>query len=370
MSNACAADATPLSTRRVMGVSACLGLMHAVVDAACLALLFELAGKTGLASGRVWPMFFLYNAIAFGGQFALGTIADRRRLYQATAFTGLGTLAAAVLLAYVDLHAAIVVAAFGNAAFHVGAGAIVLSIYPDKASAEGVFVAPGGLGVAVGAFCGGVFPVIWRLPALVLLVVSGMGLCLLRDAGARGTRLRPSAVSVTKAVLMLAVVALLFSIAVRSAVGMTMRAIWQGETEVLWALAVAAFCGKFLGGLLADRFGWVLVSITAIVLSTPLLAYETGGVAPAVVGTALFTMTMPVTLLALYRAFPDEPGLTFGLTTLALLIGASPVLMLPNAWFTGGYVVAALGVLSAMALLLGLPPLLRAAPVQQSQLDA
>jgi len=352
-----------------MGVSSCLGLMHAVVDATCLALLFELAKTTDFAWNRIWAMFFLYNAIAFGGQFALGAIADQRRLYQTMALAGISLLAAAVLTASIHLHVAIVIAAIGNVAFHVGAGAIVLAIYPDKASAEGVFVAPGGLGVAIGAFCGTVFPVAWRVPALALLIVSGSGLWFLGDAGARRTRLRPTAVAVTKAVLMLAAFALLFSIAIRSAVGMTMRAIWQGETEVLWALAVAAFCGKFLGGFLADRFGWIFVSVTALALSTPLLAYEAGGMVPAVVGTALFTVTMPVTLLALYRAFPNEPGLTFGLTTLALLFGASPVLMLPNDWFTSGYVVAVLGTLSAFALLLGLPPLLRGFPNRKSQLD-
>ena len=41
-------------------------------------------------------------------------------------------------------------------------------------------------------------------------------------------------------------------------------------------------------------------------------------------GTLLFNMTMPITLVLLYRTFPKWPGISFGLLTFALFIGFLP----------------------------------------------
>jgi Na+/H+ antiporter NhaD/arsenite permease-like protein len=43
----------------------------------------------------------------------------------------------------------------------------------------------------------------------------------------------------------------------------------------------------------------------------------------------LFQMTMPVTLTAVHRLLPKRPAFSFGLTCLALIIGAAPVF---SAW--------------------------------------
>jgi hypothetical protein len=50
--------------------------------------------------------------------------------------------------------AAVIFAGIGNALFYIGGGTISLSLIPRKATAPGIFVAPGALGVLVGTLLG------------------------------------------------------------------------------------------------------------------------------------------------------------------------------------------------------------------------
>jgi hypothetical protein len=45
------------------------------------------------------------------------------------------------------------------------------------------------------------------------------------------------------------------------------------ETAVLFGVAAAAFAGKAFGGILSDRFGWIKISVGALLISAPLLAF-------------------------------------------------------------------------------------------------
>ena len=169
-------------------------------------------------------------------------------------------------------------------------------------------------------------------------------------------------VAIGKRLLAVCLFALLLSIAVRSLGGLTVPSIHKGDAVVLWGLVIAALTGKALGGVIADWLGWIEVSILALLLSAPLLSFLVTEAPLAVAGMLLFQMTMPVTLLVVYRVFPDEPGFAFGLTTLALLIGGIPLLTFPAAWFADWRTLLGLLLASAAALAIGLPPVLRKRP--------
>ena len=121
----------------------------------------------------------------------------------------------------------------------------------------------------------------------------------------------------------------------------------------MW-LAVAAAGGKALGGILADRFGWVRVAMIALLSSVPMIMFGAGAAYLAVVGMFLFQMTMAVTLAAVARLFPGQPSLAFGLPCLALIIGAMPVFVGLGPWFSKPWVSGVLLTLSAAALFKGL----------------
>jgi len=82
-----------------------------------------------------------------------------------------------------------------------------------------------------------------------------------------------------------------------------------------------------LGGILADRYGWVTVAVSGLVISLPMLAFFTPVPALVILGTFLFNLSMPVTLVCLAGMLPGKSAFAFGLTALALIIGALPAFM-------------------------------------------
>ena len=139
-----------------------------------------------------------------------------------------------------------------------------------------------------------------------------------------------------------------------TSVGLAYRAL----PSVLPWLALAAFLGKAVGGHLADRLGWTRSSIVALLLSALPLSYLSPLPLVAVLGMLLFQMTMPVTLLAIYHAYPHQPGFAFGLPCLALLLGSLPAFFLPSQLLTGPLLLLGLSLVSVAALIVGLPPIL------------
>ncbi len=365
--------------RGVLGVALVFGVIHAIVDAVCVALLTRESGMAASGSGEAalylpgttwWDLYLLYYAIAFCTQFSIGALVDRWGLYRAAALGSLGLLAAGVTVGHTAPAAAIVLVALGNAVFHVGAGALVLRLSPGRTSAAGVFVGPGAIGLAAGIWLQQEYAEFWPGISLALLAVSAVVSLALgalsiatdcqseRPASAESAPV-PGRLAPRKHLVAVCLAALLLSIALRSATGLAVGQVHRSEIDELWGLAIAACAGKMLGGFAADRFGWIVTGVAILLLSMPLLSIFVDDGTSAVVGMALFQMTMPVTLMAVYRIFPREPGLAFGLASLALLIGAVPSFLLPDVWPGIHLVLSVLLLLSVPALVVGLLPLVR-----------
>jgi FSR family fosmidomycin resistance protein-like MFS transporter len=306
---------------------AVFGAIHASVDAACAMAVLSAVVLHRLAP---WHAFYLvvgYNVLAFAGQAPLGAATDKLRAPRGAALLGLLLTVAATLALPVEPVATMIFAGVGNALFHVGAGAITLRLNPERATAPGIFVAPGALGLALGVWLGrGGWSLTW--PFTVALAVGFVVTALItvppgtyRAAERRADRdERPPAVPWPKLVVGL----LLLSVAVRSLLGFAGAYAVPKEPVVLFALATAAFGGKALGGIVSDRLGWIETSVGALLLSAPLLAWGGTNAAVVVVGMFLFQMTMPVTLSAIGLVHPDRPGFAFGVACLALILGALP----------------------------------------------
>jgi len=224
----------------------------------------------------------------------------------------------------------VTLAGTGNALFHLGAGTLSLNLTPGRASAPGVFVAPGALGLAIGIYLGntGQFS-IW--PCLVLLAPLT---CLI-------AALQPPAIDYQRAAsrddapmrwVLAALLLLLVCVAVRSRIGTALVFPWKFDAAWPIALTAAVVLGKGVGGCLADRFGWARVAVGALALSIPLLIFAPHIVPLAIVGVLLFNMTMPVTLAATANLLRGRPGLAFGLTCLALEVGAWPGKLHGGGW--------------------------------------
>ncbi|HPM77311.1 MAG TPA: hypothetical protein PK961_09480 [bacterium] len=328
------------------------GLIHALIDATTVAVIFQTRSFHHLDREMGVFLILAYDLLAFAGQTPLGWLLDRLRIWRGTAVGGIVICAAAMASVRLDPLTAMILASVGNAAFHVGSGALVLHADPGRATPAGIFVAPGALGLALGIYFGksGMLPA-W--PYYLLLGLAVVAALWTPAPDVQKTRLPKPDIDKPLLIVLL----LLFSIVVRSLVGKAGGYALPKETAVLFGVAAAAFAGKAFGGILSDRFGWIKISVGALLISAPLLAFGKVNVPMIVVGMFLFQMTMPVTLVAVYSLMPGRPGLAFGLNCLAYIAGFFATKIHGVRELYNPVVFLVLILLSATAVYLGLRPL-------------
>jgi FSR family fosmidomycin resistance protein-like MFS transporter len=317
-----------MSRKNLLSNIAAYSVAHALVDGACAAILFAI-----IASGRndlqnLVQFVLIYDIIAFSTQPIFGLLVDALKAPAQMAAVGIVLVAAAILMKVPLL--AVATAGIGNAVFHVGGGYVSLNLARGKATLPGIYVAPGALGLTIGIMIGknGGF-VAW--PFILLLLVSAVLILGLPQPEVPAARPLPGNLRWFEMVIML----LLVSVVIRSLVGQSLVLPWKSDPALLLALTMAVVLGKALGGILADRFGWSVVALSGLALSAFLLTFFAPDPAVAIAGTFLFNLSMPVTLACLADMLPGQSGFAFGLTALALIVGALPAFT-PFHTLTGG----------------------------------
>jgi len=340
-----------LSSKNISANLLIYGTTHAVVDGICVAVIFSIFRNKIIDANSVVDLVILYNVLAFGLQAILGLATDYFKSPRAAALLGciLTGLSAVTFLSYPII--AIILAGLGNALFHIGGGSISLNLIPKKATAPGIFVAPGALGLFVGTVLGknGQF-IVW--PAILILTI----LCLLiftvkkPEMNYEQEEIKENKFNCFEFILLL----VFLSVAIRSLVGMVLVFPWKTNIDLLIILTSAVVLGKGLGGILADKFGWIRVAVGALVLSIPFLVLGANIPCLAIIGMFLFNITMPITLVAISNILPGRPGFAFGLTCLALILGALPAFSGLKQILGGQLFVFIIIVISALALYYGL----------------
>jgi FSR family fosmidomycin resistance protein-like MFS transporter len=316
---------TQRESRISLGVYA---VSHAAVDATCAAVFFW-AIRTGAIGGATAVYAaLLYNALAFAAQPILGLVIDRIDAPRAAGVVGCLTTALAVPIVLVT-HAvipALVVAGLGNAVFHLGGGIVSLRHRPGSATAPGIFVAPGAAGLFIGAAVARVGGPLW--PFALTLLGLGAGVALFgRARPAPAAAADPRARAGGRPGLESALLLVLVVVGLRAFAGGAIGFPWKGAPTLAIALMAAVVLGKALGGAVADRFGLRAAAIGAFLVCLPLLLAGYAAPVAGIAGILVFNMTMPITLVAIARPLPGHEGFAFGLTCLALFVGAMPVLL-------------------------------------------
>ena len=275
-------------------------LLHFFVDGICA---WAMLGRLDADFGGI----LLYNFCAFAMQLPLGAVLDRfsdRRWPLRFATLGCG-------LTVVGAFCHPAVLGLGNALFHVGSGVDVIR---DGGRCErlGIFVAPGAMGLYLGGLLAGKGP--WLLLPVGIFMALLMNNIRVPEEISTATSQKPA---VSAATCCFAVVVL------RSLVGFQVVFPWK-TGALAFAAVGAVVLGKMLGGILAARFGSKRVTVWSLTLAA--VGYALGAVpAFGLLALLCFNMTMPLTLHALWRRFPDYPGSVFGSLTLALFLGFLPV---------------------------------------------
>jgi len=296
---------------------------HFCVDFTCFYILFHGLRNSTDDLNMVAIGFLLYNVIAFGLQPIIGFVCDDHPRIP-IGVIGCGIVMSGLLVLYFPWSwtwLALCLCAFGNACFHIGGGVDSLRFAEGKMTRSGIFVSTGALGVALGTMTGksgmpaGYLPLFLMTVSILLILLfthqtKSVTPCLFDISSDR-----PFA-----AILLFALAA----VVIRSFAGGMVPMAWRTGGFLLLLPGIGACAGKALGGILGDRFGAKTAGVSALVLSIPFILLGKNIVLLSVIGILLFNITMPITLCAVASKFPLNPGLSFGLTTLALLGGNIP----------------------------------------------
>jgi len=310
-----------LSLKNIFANLLVYGITHAVVDGICVAVIFSIFRNQIVGANDIIGLVILYNVLAFGLQAIFGLVADYFKSPRVAAFLGcvLTGLSALTFLSFPII--AIILAGLGNALFHVGGGIISLNLTPKKAAAPGVFVAPGALGLLVGTLLGknGQF-IVWLAILILAILCIAMFAIKKPEIDYKKEEVVQGKFNYFEFILLL----VLFSIAIRSLIGSVLVFPWKTNLDLLIILTTGVVLGKGLGGIFADKFGWIKIAVGALTLSIPFLVFGSNFPLLAIIGMFLFNITMPITLVVISNILPGRAGFSFGLTTLALVIGTLP----------------------------------------------
>lgn len=282
---------------------------HFLVDAACAAALF------GSGAADMAMLLLLYNGLAFSTQCLVGLLTDRTGGCVYFNSASCAVVALGVLLPLPPMVKAAVVG-IGNSFFHVSAGTVTLTDSGGSAAPLGIFVAPGSLGLALGTL----FPSYGRIFAVLLFICAAAVLWAGMTRGERRSEAPADTVSSPERGGLIAAL-LLIAVAARAVGGSAVAFPWKTGAAATVIMALSVLAGKAAGGFICDRLGAGWTALISIPAAALLITFGADSIGLSLLGQFLLNLSMPVTLLLIYRALPTEPGFAFGLAASALWPG-------------------------------------------------
>ena len=286
--------------------------VHFCTEVACFYWLYYRMGD----SAWWWIIALLYDALAFVPQSFIGILSDRfprLRLGE----VGVVMILTALLLPW--NAAALPLLCIGNCLLHVEGARGTLCESQGRLAPVGIFVGGGSPGVILGRILGLAGCTVW-VPVLGMLWAAGMTLALPRpvEHEARGFDMAAPVEDLPLVVLTT------LSVAVRAYVAYAIPMSWNQAPWQSVLLFVTMGVGKAMGGVLSDLIGPRRTALWSLGLSIPLLCLGDRVMAVSLLGVALFSMTMPVSVGVLVSRYPKNVGLCFGITTVGLFLGTAP----------------------------------------------
>ncbi|MBQ8812901.1 MAG: hypothetical protein IJZ85_00160 [Lachnospiraceae bacterium] len=319
-------------------------IAHFLVDFSCALLLF---GSLSASPDFALCVLF-YNFCAFALQMPFGLLADSWNRNSIVAAVGCFLVALAYFVPFPMLTA--IIAGMGNALFHLGGGIDTLNHSEKKATALGIFVSPGAIGLYLGTLWGKSGTVSVWLGIIPLILVGLLILLICRQPG-KGFTSENALVSPDTVISAKWLIPLFLVVVLRSYMGMNQQFAWKSEGSWAWILIFALALGKMAGGILMDRMGARKASLYTLI-GAAILYLLSGHPIPGVLSVFLFNMTMPVTLWAVAKITPGMKGFTFGLLTFALFIGYLPSAVGAPSLLTDYWTYSVIAVLSLALLLM------------------
>ena len=326
------------------------GFTHTIVDATCIAMTYYYCLTNDNRIDNFLFIIMAYNLISFGFQPLIGYLIDFYESPQIASIMGCMIIALSAINVTVMPLISICASGIGNAIFHTGAGAICLNLKPFQSAPIGIFVAPGALGVYLGALSGKTNNFIgWQFA--LLLFFSCIAITFLKMPNIDYNR---RIIFNDNDPLFIFLILILFTITLRSLTACYISFPWKSNPLLVFILTLAIVSGKGIGGILADEFGWKKITVSSLIISALLITFFSNYPLASIFGMFLFNFSMPVTLKAISNILPGKPSFAFGLTCLALIIGWLPSYLFFIKVFKSQTLVFILIIFSAISIFYGL----------------
>jgi len=318
--------------------------IHFTVETVCFFTIYYVFGGI-----KEWFLFALaYDILAFAPQSVIGSLLEKHPNFR-PGLTGMALLAlgSALLLfgagnivsynspkEYFDpFHIFIIISGLilltmGNCIIHLLGAFITLRVSEGRLSESAVFVGGGSFGVITGKLlsgvsCGVYFPFIFIIIATLLILKTDNNIIKSFGKDTFNFSLYPCRHNICSDKSPSVIIfVLLFIVIVRAYIGYGLPTAWNQTTVQNVFLYIFMGTGKMAGGILSDIFGAKRVGVFSCILSVPVLLLSDHIMWTSLIGVALFSMTMAVTLGGLVSVLPENPGIAFGITTIGLLIGS------------------------------------------------
>ena len=336
--------------------------IHFAVEVLCFYTVYR-----AFSGGNLWwAAAVLYDTLAFVPQSIIGAFAETHPTFRPGPAGGVFLLLGAAVCTFGGTAGKIiglVLLAVGNGFVHIAGAFATLRVSEGRLSESAVFVGGGSFGLITGRllFAGGaslLLPVLFMLAAVILSVLTDRMLCRIYHDDTYRFNTLPCRHAIAADRPCFAVITILAAvIAVRAYIGYFLPTSWNQTTMQTVFLSCTMGAGKMLGGILSDRFGARRIGIVSCLAAVPVLLLSDRIMWLSLIGVALFSMTMAITLGGLVSVLPENPGTAFGITTMALLLGTVPSFFfpMPPRLFCN-LLIAALSVLAAAGLRYTLKP--------------
>ena len=238
-----------------IGYISIYSLSHFIVDFVCAIFILGKLPYIANTNSEFVISVIVYNFFAFAFQVPIGYILDKFKTYKYVSIIGLSFIGLCYLININNIFILATIVGIGNALFHLEGGVNIYSISKRKAFLNGLFVAPGALGI----FLGTTFHdelIITCLPIILILVTMFLlSLVQKQEVDKELDKNRKTELNNFSIILMAISIGL--SIIVRSIGGSAILYTWKSGFILGLIYTISIVIGKAFGGFLADKFGYL-----------------------------------------------------------------------------------------------------------------
>jgi MFS family permease len=300
------------------------GVLHGIND---FIAGYLLSAHTSIASSMSMNsfVFLLYGMLAFGLQPLAGILVDKQKNNKYFTYVSILFLVLAILFWNKSILIAIICSGIASAFIHVCGGAATFSADKNNTSIAGLFTAPGVLGLISGGILG-TFPSVWFyiliIPLLLLFVVIFQIKLPYLESN------QPKKYNIDFDTHDFLMILLLLSIAMRSLLWNIFNLYTENQQIWLLGIAIAAFVGKLIGGVICDKYNWKYWIYLSSIVAVLCLQFGKNNLLILCIGVSCLQSTVPITLVLMQHFLSKMPATASGLALgMAIMLAGFPMFL-------------------------------------------